>query len=201
MTPPPVSLDCAAIRPLVADETSGGVTPPPVSLDCAAIRPLVADETSGGVKVNGILREEGGFVLTATIVFIMMLVFLAAFVLNAGYNQRVMANNVGVTRAKAYYRAQAGVVDANARIRTNYVTGLGVGTGSSGTSFLDSGYNPAPYHLDLDQNPPTFSNAASIPTGYDVTVDISAVDRNNDGTAVSPLTGRRIIEVTGEDRG
>ena len=151
------------------------------------------------MKVNWVSKKEGGFVLTAAIIFILMLVFLAMFVLNAGYNQRVMVNNVGVTRARAYYQAQAGVVDANARIRTNYVIGLVGDTahGSTGASFLDPGYNPTPYHLNLDANPLTFSAAASVPTGYDVTVDISAVDKDNAGTAVSPLTGRRIIEAKG----
>ncbi len=174
------------------------MTPPPVFYDCRKQSVRFADKTDGGVKVNWVLKKEGGFVLTAAIIFILMLVFLAAFVLNVGYNQRVMTNNVGLVRARAYYRAQAGVVDANARIRINYVTGLVAGAGSTGTSFLDPGYNPAPYHLDLDMNPPTFSAAASIPADYDVTVDISAVDKNNNGTDVNPLTGRRIIEATGK---
>ncbi|GEM_PF-1541257 len=177
------------------------MTPPPVFYDCRKQSVRFADKTDGGVKVNWVLKRESGFVLTAAIIFILMLVFLAAFALNAGYNQRVMTNNVGLVRARAYYRAQGGVVDANARIRTNYVVGLEDGAGSTGTSFLDPGYNPAPYHLNLDTNSPAFSADASIPAGYDVTVDISAVNKNNDGTDVNPLTGRRIIEAKGKDTG
>ena len=147
------------------------------------------------------MKNENGFILTVAILFIIMLVSLAGFVMNAGYNQKKLINSVGPTRTKAYYRAQAGVVDAQARIRLNYVTGLvaDAANGSTGTSFSDPGYNSAPYHLDLDQNPPALSAAGTIPTGYDVTVDISAVDKNNNGSAVSPVTGRRIIEVTGKD--
>ena len=143
------------------------------------------------MTMSGISKKEGGFVLTAAIMFIVMLALLAGFVLNAGYNKRILANNVGITRTRAYYRAQAGVVDAAARIRLDYTTGLTSG------SFTNPAYNPAPYYLDLDANPPTLSAAPF--TGYDVTVDISAVDRDNNGNPVSPLTGRRIIEVTGKD--
>ena len=142
--------------------------------------------------MNGILEEEDGFVMTVAIIFIIMLALLAAFVLNAGANRRIMADNVGARRARAYYHAQAGAVDAQARIRLNTTTGL-----TPAGSFTDSTYNPAPYYLDLSTNPPTLTTTA--PARYDVTVDISAVNKNNDGTAVSPLTGRRIIEVTGKD--
>ena len=153
------------------------------------------------MKITECSKNKDGFVLTVAIIFIIMLALLAVFVLNAGANKRIMADNVGATRARAYYRAQAGVVDAQARIRMNYTTGLVADTahGSTGTSFTDNNYNPTPYHLDLSTNPPTLSTAAVIPAGYDVTVDISAVDKDNAGTAVNPLTGRRIIESTGQD--
>jgi len=83
--------------------------------------------------------------LTVVIIIIIMLGLLATYVTQLGYNQRRLSDTAGGRRAKIYYRAQAGLVDANWRIRTNYTASL-----SPVGSFLVDGYDPGAYQLDVD---------------------------------------------------
>jgi Tfp pilus assembly protein PilX len=116
--------------------------------------------------------NDKGMALVVVIVVVIMLALLAGYVTQLGYNQRRLSDTAGGRRAKIYYNAQAGVVHANWRIRTNYTAGL-VPAGS----FLVDAYDPNPYSIDVDGD-----------GTMDCTVDIGPV-----------AAGRRSISATGLD--
>ncbi len=91
--------------------------------------------------------NKNGIALTVVIVVLMILVMMAGYILSLGYNRRRVVDAASGTRAKIYYRAQAGVYDANVRIRKNYTVGL-VPAGS----FLTPAYDPGAYNIDVDGN-------------------------------------------------
>jgi hypothetical protein len=66
-------------------------------------------------------KDSKGAVMTLVIIVIVMLVLLGSFVTNLCYNQRLLADAAGGGRIEKYYRAQAGVVDALARLRNNLI--------------------------------------------------------------------------------
>ncbi len=115
-----------------------------------------------------------GVALTLSIVIIIILALLATFVTTLGYNQRKLSDALGGRRAKVYYRAQAGVVEAGWRIRENYTTGL-----NPGGSFATDTYDPFPYSIDVDGD-----------GANDCVIDI--------GAAI-PASKQRVIASTGLD--
>ena len=94
---------------------------------------------------NGLNNK--GLALTIVMIVIIMLAIISAFSTNLGFNQKKMIDANSGRRAKIYFKAQAGVVDANWRIRTDYTVGL-----APAGSFTTDAYNPGPYLLDVDQN-------------------------------------------------
>ena len=127
-------------------------------------------------------QNDKGMALTVAIIIIILLGLLAGYMTQMGYNQRRLADTAGGRRAKAYYRAQAGLVDANWRIRTNY-TGTTTYTGSALNppgSFAVDAYNPNAYQMDLDGD-----------GSNDVDVDI--------GPVTNALTKQRDIRSIGLD--
>ncbi len=107
--------------------------------------------------------NDKGVALTVVIVIVIVMALISGYVTVLSYNQVKLANTAGGRRAKVYYRAQAGVVDANWRIRTNYVTGLTPIPGILG--FRDASWNPNPYQIDVDGD-----------SVMDCTVDINLPD-------------------------
>ena len=112
-------------------------------------------------------RREQGMVMTVVIILIMIITLLTGYVLTVAYNHRRLAGSVGGARMRAAAFAQAGVVDAQWRIRTD-----------PGGFFAAGGpaYDPAPYNIDVDGD-----------GNNDVSVDISAVIDGPDGNT------RRIV--------
>ncbi len=127
-------------------------------------------------------KNDKGAVLTVVIIIIIILTLLAGYILNLAYNQKRLTDHLSGTHLKAYYRAQAGVVNAQWRIRNNVVGDIG---GSGANDFLNPSWNPGPYSIDLStdavHSPP---NAAD-----EVQIDIGA----------TTAQGFRLIEATGSD--
>lgn len=88
-----------------------------------------------------ILRNDSkGVALVLVIIAVMMLTGIGGFAANLAYNQRLFQNSSGGNRIRNYYRAQAGIVDACWRIRTN-----------TGANFTIPATTLA-YSLDVDNN-------------------------------------------------
>lgn len=98
--------------------------------------------------------------MTLVVIVLVILTLLAGYIVNLGYNRKRVVDAASGTRAKIYFRAQAGIHDATARIRKNY-TGAQFDPGVPGPeaptpaltpagSFLDPAYNPDPYLIDVD---------------------------------------------------
>ena len=117
-----------------------------------------------------------GVALTIAAVVIVMLAILAAIMTQLGASQRKLADTASGVRARIYYLAQGGTVDAFWRIRTDYTTGL-----NPAGSFLNDAYDPAPYPLDV--------NGDGI---NDTCVDIDRVD-----PAYAATTKQRSVSSTG----
>ena len=83
--------------------------------------------------------------LTVVVVILVMLALISAYVTQLGYNQRAIGDSNSGLRVRAYYRAQAGAVEAATRIRTDYTVGL-----APGGSFAVDAYDPNPYDIDVD---------------------------------------------------
>lgn len=117
------------------------------------------------------MKNVKGAVLTIVIVVIIMMVILVGAVLSLAANQRRAADNLAAHHARAYYRANAGLVDARWRIRVNETAEIG------GGDFTDPTFNPAPYYIDIDNDVVD----TTLDDGDDVRVDISAVGANQAG--------------------
>lgn len=104
--------------------------------------------------MRGRRSPEAGVALTAVIISIVLVSLVAASALSLGYHQRVLTKKAVSSRTKAYYFAQAGLVDAREIIRKD-----------AGGNFATPSYNPAPYTLDVDGD-----------GDADVTIDIGAVN-------------------------
>lgn len=114
------------------------------------------------MRIRGSLNERG-LALTIVIIVIIMLVIISAFSANVGFNQKKLIDGASGRRAKIYYKAQAGVMNATWRIQNDYTVGLA----PAGT-FTTAAYNPGPYMLDVDTD--------GI---IDVDVDIEPLQVNN----------------------
>ncbi len=121
-----------------------------------------------------LLKGQSGLALTLVMVILMLLAATGGYVINLSYNQKRFLDSTSGNRIKAYYWAQAGIVNANTRIGENYTGGL---LGGGGTNFNEPSYDPAPYALDMDGDGVN-----------DVTVDIGTKDAS---------TGLRPIVATG----
>lgn len=126
--------------------------------------------------------DQKGAALGLVVVFTILIVFIGAYVLSAGYNQTNQINAVGIQRTKIYFRAQAGVVDALWRIRTDTIP-----PGSSG-SFATDSFDPPAYYIDIDLNAATSSKTTGV---SDVMVDIGPKDASS---------GLRTIAATGLEK-
>ena len=122
--------------------------------------------------------NDKGAAMTIVIILVIIMAFLATLVTIMSYNQKKLSQSVSGRRAKIYYRAQAGVVEANWRIRENYTVGLVNGGG--GASFIDDAYDPQAYSIDTDGD-----------SVNDCTIDI--------GPKTGGPAGRRAISSVGLD--
>lgn len=129
-------------------------------------------------KISSTLRSARGntrgVALTVVAIVILMVGLLAGYVTQLGFNQRKLSDAASGKRAKIYYRAQAGAVEAMWRIRANYTTGL-----DTVGSFTTDAYNPGPYSIDIDGD-----------SVMDATIDIGAAN---------VTTKQRAILATGLD--
>ena len=124
-------------------------------------------------------KGQGGFALTMVIVLITVLLSLSAAALGVSYNFKQIADASSGARIESHYRAQAGITDAQWRIRTNTLNDI-VGLVPPAGGFGDRDFTVS-YYLDIDANPP----AASVPgiASADCLVTIGAVS-DNYGTRV-----------------
>lgn len=130
--------------------------------------------------------DERGVVMTIVVISLLMMTMIAGFAALLAYNQNRLLGAITGRRILSYYRSQAGIVDAIWRIRNNYVTGLT--PGGVGSDFTSPGFDPAPYGLDIDVNPPQmYSNVNNA--AVKVRMDIGPVGAN----------GSRSIDATGID--
>ena len=73
------------------------------------------------MKITG-RGQESGVALTIVIIILIMLALLGVFVTNLGYNQKRLTDVSSGQRIRLYYNAQAGIINANWRIRTDQTT-------------------------------------------------------------------------------
>ncbi len=138
-------------------------------------------------------NNEKGVVLTVVIIVTLMVVLIAGYVMTMAYNQKRLSNAVSGRRIRAYYRAQAGVVDAQWRLRTNTTTGLVASPLSSGArDFNNPLFDPLPYSLNLTTNT---MNVPNLETD-DVIVNIEGAKGPSSDTAAPEF---RVIESRGKD--
>ncbi len=109
------------------------------------------------------LHNKSGIALTVVIIVLAILAMMAGYILNLGYNRRRVVDAASGTRAKIYYRAQAGVYDATFRIRRDYTGAQQPAVPIAGPealtpaltpvgTFTNPAYNPDPYNIDTDAN-------------------------------------------------
>lgn len=114
----------------------------------------------------------------AVLVVLILIALAASHVMTLSQNQHRLLNSLTKSKMQNYYKARAGVIDANWRIRTN-----------QGGSFTTAAYDPAPYYINLDNG-----EVSSLKTPEsDVLVDIGPVEN------AAPKTGLREIVSTGID--
>ena len=63
--------------------------------------------------------QNRGVALTIAIFILVMLVAVGGYMMSMGYNQKRMVDVSSGVKIRLYYNAQAGIVDANWRIRSN----------------------------------------------------------------------------------
>lgn len=126
--------------------------------------------------------SQKGSSLAVVLLFVFFMTLISAYILQYMYNQKRLSDQASGKRLIPYYRAKAGVVDAQWRIRSNAASEIGVPTGN----FNDKDFDPPAYYIDLDSNMIHLSKQAVD----DVRVDIGPVDAR---------TGVREIQATGFD--
>src|SRR5690348_3628790 len=107
------------------------------------------------------LEKDNGIAMTVVLVFAMIALTLVGYVLTLSYQQTKLVNAVGIKRSKAFYRAQAGIVDAFWRIRADKAP-----PGSAG-SFATASYAPT-YYIDIDTD-----TASSTPNSATDDIQVS----------------------------
>ena len=118
--------------------------------------------------------DDRGVILGVVVISLMMMTMLAQLSALLVYNQNRVLKMTSGQRILSYYRSQAGTVDAAWRIRKNIITNLSAQAGT--LNFGDSTFDPAPYGLDIDANPPQVVAVDSAQS--DVTVNIGAMGAN-----------------------
>jgi Tfp pilus assembly protein PilX len=123
-------------------------------------------------------HSRSGFILVLTIIMIVILTLVAVQVLSLGAHQKRLADAVSGKRMVAHYRSQAGLVDAQWRIREN-VTALhptgSLNSSSPSQDFADPAWNPPVYYIDLDSDTTSLVRRSSGVNIDDVQVDIGAM--------------------------
>ncbi len=126
--------------------------------------------------------DEKGVALMVVLMTGLMIVLIASYALNFGYNQKKQIRSLaGTTRPRVYYLAQAGVMDAMWRIRKN-ISPPGVAVVTSGaTSFNTTSYDPAPYYININGTVATGTTDTAMYSGTQeswsyIKVDIGPVD-------------------------
>ena len=112
------------------------------------------------------IKNQKGSVLTAAVILATLVALMAAAVLSLGYNQTSQIEEVGIQRTSTFYKAQAGVVDANWRIRVNRTLA------GWGGNFTDPNFNPPVYYIDLEATTAANMYKNARDANSDVEVDI-----------------------------
>ncbi len=129
-----------------------------------------------------IFGNEKGVALLVVITFATVIALIAAYVLRLSYNQARQVDAVSIRHTMINYRAQAGVVDAMWRIRTNPTPPIP--GAPAGSSFTTAAYDPPAYFIDIDTDTATATESAAS----DVSIDIGPVI-----TAGNAIGTRRIV--------
>jgi Tfp pilus assembly protein PilX len=124
------------------------------------------------------LLKNNGVLITVVIITLLVLTLLAGYVMSLAFHQKKMVDQVSGSRLQRYYAAQAGVVDAQWRIRNDSTAEIG------GGSFSTSSFSPT-YYINLSND----SVHAACGAGDSVRVVIGALD--------GAIPGFRKIESTG----
>src|SRR3989338_8933204 len=124
------------------------------------------------------VQNSKGVALTVVVIVLIMVALLTGYVASLGYNQRRVTDAASGRRVKVNYRAQAGMVDAMWRIRTDYrgVTDYTAAALTPAGTFTDPNFNPNPYLIDVDRDG---ANDVSVDIG---TVQVNAVTGSNQRT-------------------
>ncbi len=131
--------------------------------------------------------NQKGVALLVAIMFATLLALVAGYALKFSYNQTRQVDAVGIKRTGVYFRAQAGVVDAMWRIRTDTIPPGSV----SGSHFTTQAFDPPAYYIDIDSDTATAAqDTSSTSTASEVKVDIGPVN----------ASGLRSIDSTGLDK-
>lgn len=126
----------------------------------------------------GRLENKKGAVLFIAILFSLLIATIMIYVISVAYQRTRLVDNVGAKRTRNYYRAQAGLVDAFWRLRTNTSPPAG-GT----TINFNVATATAIYYIDMAGNTVTQNQT---PTST-IRVDIGA--RRADGLRPVSATG------------
>ncbi len=146
------------------------------------------------MKLSYKKSDESGFILALTITVILILTAAAILVLSLGANQKQLADQISGKRMVAYYRSQAGLVDAQWRIKANSLTldvggpltgVISAGASSTAEDFTNDDWDPDKYYINLDNNTTSLERRANID---DVEVDIG-----------KKVSGTRAIDCVGYD--
>ena len=135
-------------------------------------------------RFSGGFRREKGAVLFAVLLFSLVMTSVMVYITNMVYQRSRLVDAVGVKRTKTYFRAQAGLVDAFWRIRTNRAV-----PGLSG-NFSDPNFS-AEYYIDIDSGSVTSARTATS------AVKVTIGPRNQ--TAGNPQYGLRAVSAVGFD--
>ena len=102
------------------------------------------------MKSNSIVQNQKGVALLVAVIIIMMVLSVAAAVLAMAYNVARVTYNSSAGRTLAYYRSQAGIVDAIWRIRNNMSADISGGT--NGTIDFRLPSSTADYYIEITDN-------------------------------------------------
>ena len=99
--------------------------------------------------------SESGVAITLVLIAVIVISAFASYALMIGFNHRTVMNTHVKNRTQAYYSAQAGMVDANWRIRNNVLTNnagalIITGVGAGAQDFTNPLFNPNPYCLHVE---------------------------------------------------
>lgn len=135
-------------------------------------------------RLPGRFGREKGAVLFVVLLFSLVMTSVMVYTTNMVYQRTRLVDAVGIKRTKTYFRAQAGLVDAFWRIRTNHAV-----PGLSG-NFSDPNFS-AEYYIDIDSGIVTSARTATS------AVKVTIGPRNvNVG---SPQYGLRPVSAVGFD--